>query len=97
MSKQKSGRQPEDRREADTAREKTSLRSRMRDPVTRQKIAMVLIGLGVVIFAQHWVSHLGFFTLISGSADDLLVGYPTAGVLVVTGLMMLPGTDKKGR
>lgn len=93
MSKRRSRRPPEPGRE--TGPRSWLLRSRTREPVTRQRVSAVLIVAGVVIFAQHWVSHIGAFSVISGSADDLIIGYPTAGVLVFTGLMMLPGPDRK--
>lgn len=97
MSKRKRQRRPGGRRESDSARPESSLRSRVHDPVARQRVAAFLIAVGVVIFAQHWVSHLALFAVISERADDLVIGYPTAGILVLTGLMMLPGTDKKRR
>ena len=37
---------------------------------------------------------MGFFTLISKGADDILVGYPTAAVLTFGGVMLI---SRKGR
>lgn len=60
----------------------------------RMHVAIGLMVVGGLVFFQHLVSHMGFFEILGGGADDLLVGYPTAAVLVVTGLFMLGGDDK---
>lgn len=60
-------------------------------------VAIGLLVLGGLVFFQHLVSHMGFFEILGGRADDLLFGYPTAAVLVVTGLLMLGGDDKSRR
>lgn len=48
--------------------------------------------LGAVVFTQHLFSHMGFFTVTSSGWDDLLIGYPLAGLLVVSGSMLLSKT-----
>lgn len=53
-----------------------------------------LIGIGVVVFVQHLISHMGFFVVFPGGTDDLLIGYPTAGLLGLTGAFMVGGADK---
>lgn len=66
-------------------------------PERVQKAGWILIGLGVLTFLQHLVSHMGFFVVMSGTADDLLIGYPTAAVLVFAGVWLLGREDGKTR
>lgn len=56
----------------------------------RLVLAWILIGLGPAVFASHLISHTGLFEVFSPGLDDLVVGYPTAFLLVVSGLMLLP-------
>jgi len=37
---------------------------------------------------------MGFFVVFSGGTDDLLIGYPTAGLMVVAGAFMVGGAEK---
>jgi hypothetical protein len=55
----------------------------------RRALGWILVGLGVVVFVQHLVSHAGFFTLVSPGVDDLVAGYPLAGLLGLTGALIL--------
>ncbi|MGH2652895.1 MAG: hypothetical protein ACRDHV_00905 [Actinomycetota bacterium] len=48
-----------------------------------------LVGLGVAVFLQHLVSHAGFFTLVSPGVDDVIAGYPLAGLLALAGAIVL--------
>lgn len=52
-------------------------------------LAWVMIGLAPVFFFSHLVSHAGAFELFSSGLDDLLVGYPTAFMLAIGGLILL--------
>lgn len=58
----------------------------------RRRLGWGLVVFGAVVFTQHLFSHMGFFTVISSGWDDLLVGYPLAGLLVVGGGMLLSKT-----
>ncbi|GEM_PF-3719696 len=60
----------------------------------RRTVGWAIIGLGSVVFVQHLVSHMGFFVVFSGGTDDLLIGYPTAGLMVVAGAFMVGGAEK---
>jgi hypothetical protein len=55
----------------------------------RRVLGWVLVGLGVVVFVQHLVSHAGFFTLVSPGVDDIIAGYPLAALLGVIGAVVL--------
>lgn len=58
----------------------------------RRVIGWTLVVLGVIVFVQHLISHAGFFTLISRGWDDLVAGYPLAGVLGLGGALLLSRT-----
>ncbi|MGH2660834.1 MAG: hypothetical protein ACRDHS_14530 [Actinomycetota bacterium] len=58
----------------------------------RRVIGWTLVALGVVLFAQHLVHHMGVFTLVSPGVDDLIAGYPLAGILAVGGAILLSKT-----
>ncbi len=58
----------------------------------RRLLGWGLVGLGVVVFGQHLLSHMGFFTVISSPWDDLLIGYPVAGLLGVGGGVLISKT-----
>ena len=58
----------------------------------RRSLGWGLVVLGIVVFAQHLSSHMGFFTVISSGWDDLLIGYPAAALLVLGGGVLLSKT-----
>jgi len=47
---------------------------------------IVLIAVGIVMAVVHIGAHLGDFTLLP--LQDLLIGWPMAGVLVIFGLVL---------
>jgi hypothetical protein len=52
----------------------------------------MLVVLGIVVGGAHVVTHLGFFQVFtSAGLQDVVMGYPTAGALVVTALILLGG------
>lgn len=55
----------------------------------RRLLGWSLVGLGVVVGVQHWLSHLGLFSVISPGVDDVVVGYPLAGLLGIAGAIVL--------
>ncbi|MEP6814390.1 MAG: hypothetical protein ABI873_02430 [Marmoricola sp.] len=53
-------------------------------------IAWALVGLGLVVGVNHMFMHLGGQWLpMSQGLQDVLVGYPTAGLLAVAGFVIL--------
>jgi hypothetical protein len=55
-----------------------------------------LFGLGAVIAVQHLLAHAGWQPLpVSLGWQDLLVGYPTAGLLAIVGAFMLEGSSPR--
>ena len=55
----------------------------------RRMLGWTLVALGLVVFVQHLVSHAGFFTLVSPGVDDVIAGYPLAGLLALAGAIVL--------
>ncbi len=56
----------------------------------RRITSWTLFGLALLIAIQHVVAHSGWRPLpISMGWQDLLVGYPTAGVLAIAGAILL--------
>lgn len=71
--------------------------ARWLSPARRTKVSVGLITVGLIVLFQHLFSHMGFFRVLPGSMDDVIIGYPTAGVLVIAGLMMLGGDGERSR
>lgn len=96
MSKHSGRRRP---RAGSRPSEKTSQSPQASGPALRRDRRQIwgvgLLILGAVVFLQHLVSHMGFYTVLPGSLDDLLIGYPTAGVLVLAGLLLVSDDEKK--
>ena len=55
----------------------------------RRVIGWTLVVVAVVVGVQHWLHHLGLYTLFSPGVDDLVAGYPLAGALGVAGAIVL--------
>lgn len=56
----------------------------------RRIVAFSLVGIGAVMAAVHVVVHLGSLQFLpTAGLQDLLTGYPMAGVLAVTGGVLL--------
>jgi hypothetical protein len=58
----------------------------------RRLIGWSLVTLGVIVGVQHFISHLGVFSLISPGVDDIVAGYPLAAVLGIAGTIVLSKT-----
>ncbi len=52
------------------------------------QLALRLLVLAALIAAQHFAAHLADLRLVP--AQDLLIGYPTAAFVAITGLLILP-------
>lgn len=63
---------------------------RLRDWRRRRWLAVALFALGTLLGITHLLEHLGVFTLYRSGVDDLIAGYPMAGLLIVVGLIRLP-------
>jgi hypothetical protein len=58
----------------------------------RRVLRWSLVTLGVIVGVQHFLSHLGFFSLISPGVDDIVAGYPLAALLGIAGVIVLSKT-----
>lgn len=57
----------------------------------KRRLAWVFFALGAVVGVSHLLEHLDVIQVLPNpTAQDLLLGYPTAGLLIVIGLIMLP-------
>jgi hypothetical protein len=97
-SKRRSTRRPKKRAKARQARARATqaaqreVDKRKLTPAQYRRgraLGWILVGLGVVVFLQHLVSHTGFFTLVSPGVDDIIAGYPLAGLLALAGAIVL--------
>jgi hypothetical protein len=55
----------------------------------RQWIAGSLFTAGAIVGVSHIVEHAGVFQVFSPGIDDVAIGYPMAGLLVVYGAIKL--------
>ena len=55
----------------------------------RRAIGWSMVGVAVVVGIQHWLQHLGVHEVLSPGLADLLIGYPTAGLLGIGGAIVL--------
>jgi hypothetical protein len=58
----------------------------------RRLLGWSLVTLGLIVGVQHFLSHLGFFSLVSPGVDDVVAGYPLAGLLAIAGVIVLSKT-----
>jgi di/tricarboxylate transporter len=49
----------------------------------------VLVSLAIVIAVAHLFEHSGSLVLMSQGLEDLLIGFPTAALLAIIGLVRL--------
>lgn len=62
----------------------------------RRAMAWGLMALALVIAAQHILAHMGWRPLpISMGWQDIIVGYPAAGLLFVVGACLLPAHARR--
>lgn len=64
--------------------------SQLRRSRRRRQAALGVSFLGAFVLLQHWVRHLGYDIPIglSGRWQDLVIGYPAGGALLITGLVI---------
>ncbi len=80
-------------RETQAAQKQAEARKLSPAAYTRRRVlGWSVVSLGVLIGVQHVMHHMGFFTLISPGWDDLVAGYPLAGLLGIAGAILLSRT-----
>ena len=71
--------------------EATQRRNEWQRRQRRRYIAYGLMAVGVLIAGSHLLEHAGAFQVLDSMAlQDILIGYPTGGILLVLGLVLLP-------
>lgn len=75
-------------RQAEEAR-RANLITAVRRYQRRRWAGWVLLGLSVVMIVVHFLAHVGTIKLFSLSLQDVLIGYPTAAVLVLVAVLLL--------
>ncbi|GAB2917587.1 hypothetical protein GCM10027047_14130 [Rhodococcus aerolatus] len=58
----------------------------------------MLVAVGLAVGVLHVVTHLGAFSVLSPPGlQDLVMGYPAAGVIVVAGVLLLTARTRQRR
>lgn len=70
----------------DRAKERTISPARY---LRRRVFGWTLVALGIGVGVQHWLHHLGLFTLITPGWDDIVAGYPMGIALGIAGAIVL--------
>ena len=75
----------------DAIAKKRKIEEQIQHRQNRRRIAYVLFVVGCIVAASHVLTHAGALTIIANEGlADLAIGYPTAGLLILAGLMLLP-------
>ena len=74
------------------------LRTRSYASYRRRRLASwALIAAAVIVGVSHWFEHFGLIKIFSLAVEDIVIGYPTAALLAISGLMLLPPSWTKYR
>lgn len=79
-------------RETQLSQEAAAFRAEWQRKKRMKVVAYVLFALAPIIVITHILEHVGVFQLFNPRLEDLLIGYPTALVLLVLGAIAL-GTE----
>jgi hypothetical protein len=55
----------------------------------RRAVGWSLVGLGILVGASHWLAHIQLWGFASQGLMDLVAGYPMAGLLAISGTIVL--------
>lgn len=82
--------------EQENARIQRDIDRQLNNWTWRRIVSWTLFGLAAVIAVQHLLAHAGWQPLpVSLGWQDLLVGYPTAGLLAIVAAFMLEGRSPR--
>ncbi len=83
----------EEQRRAEANRE---LQRQLNSWTPRRIIAWVLMVLAFIVAGQHLLAHLAWRPIpVSMGWQDILIGYPMAGLLLIVGVMVLDPIPRK--
>ena len=70
-------------------------------PVTRAhapvRIGQVLMAAGALVAISHWIAHLAATGQGPSITEDIFIGYPTGGLLLLFGAVIAGRTETKKR
>ncbi|MET3948313.1 hypothetical protein ABIB49_003034 [Arthrobacter sp. UYCu512] len=61
------------------------------------RIGQVLMAAGALVAISHWIAHLAPTGQGPGITEDIFIGYPTGGVLILIGAVIAGRTEPKKR
>ncbi|MDN4643958.1 hypothetical protein [Arthrobacter sp. PsM3] len=61
------------------------------------RIGQVLMATGALVAISHWIAHLAPTGQGPGITEDIFIGYPTGGVLILIGAVIAGRTETKKR
>lgn len=61
------------------------------------RIGQVLMAAGALVAISHWIAHLTPTGQGPSTAEDIFIGYPTGGVLILIGAIVAGRTETKKR
>lgn len=84
--------------EAQRAARQREIDRQLRVWTPRRIVGWALAGVAVLVGVAHWVAHLGYRPIpLSMGWQDLLIGYPMAGLLGIAAAISLSRTPRKQR
>jgi len=79
-------------RETRLAQEAAAFRADWQHKQRKKVLAYVLFVLAAIVVVTHVLEHVGVFQLFNPGLEDLLIGYPTALLMLIAGAIAL-GTE----
>ena len=67
-----------------------ALRAEFARRTRRRNTSIVLFAVAVVMAVAHFFEHMGVINLFSPALEDVLIGWPMAGLLAVVAAVRLP-------
>lgn len=61
------------------------------------RIGQVLMAAGALVAISHWIAHLAPTGQGPSITEDIFIGYPTGGVLILIGAVIAGRTETKKR
>ncbi|AOT04682.1 hypothetical protein [Arthrobacter sp. U41] len=61
------------------------------------RIGQVLMAAGALVAISHWIAHLAATGQGPSLTEDIFIGYPTGGVLILIGAVLAGRTETKKR
>ncbi len=83
---------PRDPAAQERAARQREMNRQLRNWTTRSVVGWAVAAVAVLVGGVHWLAHLGWRPIpLSMGWQDLLVGYPTAGLAAIAAAVLLGG------